>query len=479
MVMQTTTRKLTITALVVVTALLFVGVPAPAQEDGGKPKTEWREEYAYTLGVQAYIFSYPWAFLPKLQYAWVVETPRNPALTPNMALNHWWHARNIITDRYRDGGAPNNDTLYSVSWLDVGKEPIILSHGGMGDRYFTFEIASLTSDNFAYVGTRTTGSNAGHFAITGPNWTGRLPDGVTKLPASPTDTVLIFGRTAVKGQGDVPAVNKAQDSYKLTPLSLWGKAGATVPANRDVAKPFDPKVDPLADWKTINRAMVKNPPLKQHAILLEMFKQIGVGPGLDVEALDDATKRGLARAAKDGLQMLQAMLATGLGKPKVNGWSVPPGTMGRAMISNDFNTLAIQCLGGIIANDPDEAIYFNTHTDSAGQTLNGANRYTLRFPPNQLPDVKYFWSLTMYDLTNNLVSNPIDRWAIGSLAGGYQKAADGSLTLYIQKDSPGKDKEANWLPAPAGDFWLVFRTYGPTQQIADQTWKVPPLQQTQ
>jgi hypothetical protein len=145
---------------------------------------------------------------------------------------------------------------------------------------------------------------------------------------------------------------------------------------------------------------------------------------------------------------------------------------------NDFITLAIQCLGGIISNDPSEAIYFNTHADAGGSTLNGANKYTLHFGPNQLPDVKYFWSLTMYDLTNNLVPNPIDRWAIGSLAGGYQKAADGSLTLYVQKDSPGKDKEANWLPAPAGDFWVVFRTYGPGPKIVDQTWTLPPLELT-
>lgn len=470
------TRNYLKAALAVIVTSLTVGMPVSAQETHNE--TDWREDYAYTLGAQAYIFSFPWVFLPKIQYQWVVVPPKNPALTPNMPLNQWWHARNIITSDYRDGGAPNNDTLYSATWLDVGDEPIILSHGDMGDRYFTFEIASMNSDNFAYVGASSTGAKAGHFAITGQDWKGTLPEGVKQLPPSPTDSVLILGRTAVRGADDVPAVHKAQDTYKLTPLSLWGKEGAVVPENRDVPRPFDPKEDPLADWKTINRAMVNNPPLKQHAVLLDMFKQIGVGPGLDVEAMDDATKRGLARAATEGMQMLQSMLATGLDLPKVNGWSIPPATMGRAMIHNDFNTLALQCLGGIISNDPSEAIYFNTHADADGNTLNGANKYTLRFAPNQLPDVKYFWSLTMYDLTNNLVPNPIDRWAIGSLAGGYQKAADGSLTLYLQKDSPGIDKETNWLPAPEGDFWVVFRTYGPSKEIVDQTWNLPPLEVT-
>lgn len=462
--------------LAVMLPSLTVSMVASAQET--HKKTDWRENHAYTLGTQAYIFSYPWVFLPKIQYSWVVVPPKDPALTPNMPLNQWWHARNIITSDYRDGGAPNNDTLYSSTWLDVGKEPIILSHGDMSDRYFTFEIASMNSDNFTYVGASSTGSKAGHFAITGRDWKGTLPKGVTQLPPSPTDSVLILGRTAVRGPKDVAAANALQDTYKLTPLSLWGKKDAVVPENREVPKPFDPKDDPLADWKTINRAMVNNPPLKQHAVLLDMFKGIGIGPGLDVEAMDDATKRGLARAAKDGMQMLQSMLATGLGKPKVNGWSVPPATMGRAMIHNDFNTLAVQCLGGIISNDPSEAIYFNTHADSEGQALNGKNKYTLRFEPGQLPDVKYFWSLTMYDLTNNLVRNPIDRWAIGSLSKEYQEAPDGSLTLYLQKESPGKDKESNWLPAPEGEFWVVFRTYGPSKVIADQTWKLPPLKIT-
>jgi hypothetical protein len=458
--------------------LMGIGVLTSASAQETDKKTDWREDYAYSLGVQAYIFSYPWVYLSQLQYQWVSVTPEHPELTPNMPINHWWHARNVMTDDYRDGGAPQNDTLYSITWLDVGQEPIILSHGDMGDRYFTFEIASFNSDNFAYVGTRTTGSKAGHWAITGPDWKGTLPDGVKKLPPSPTASVLIFGRTAVEGAEDVAACNKAQDTYKLTPLSLWGKAGAVVPENRDVSKPFDPKADPLADWKTINRAMVKNPPLKQHTVLLDMFKQIGVGPGLDVEAMDDATKRGLERAAKDGKQMLQSILATGAGLPKINGWSYPPNTMGRAMINNDFNTLAIQCLGGIIANDPEEAVYINTHSDSDGQTLTGENKYMIHFKEGQLPDVKYFWSLTMYDLTNNLVKNPIDRWAIGSLSGGYEKADDGSLTLYIQKESPGKDKEPNWLPAPDGEFWVVFRTYGPSKKIVDQTWKMPPLEVT-
>lgn len=456
-------------------ALTLILLNISTAYSAGKNSTEWKEEYAYTLGMQAYIYGYPWVFLPKIRYQWVATTPENPDITPNMALNHFWHGKNIITSDYRDGGAPNNDTLYSITWLDLKAEPIILSHGNMEERYFTFEIASMTSDNIDYVGTRTTGSKAGNFAIVGPNWIGELPKGVKKLATSPTNSVLIFGRTAVKGLDDVVSANEAQENYQLTPLSQWGSSKVIVPDNRNVFIPFDKTADPLADWKTMNKAMTENPPIGQHAVLLDMFKKIGVGPNMDVSKTDEATQKGLVRAAKDGFQMLENILATGADLPKINGWSFPPETMGRAGINNDFNTLAIQCMGGIIANDPEEAIYINTHSDFNGDTLIGNNKYQIRFEAGQLPDVEYFWSLTMYDLTNNLVENPIDRWAIGSLAGGYQLAEDGSLTLYVQKDSPGKDKESNWLPTPAGEFWVVFRTYGPNKSIIDQTWEMPGL----
>jgi hypothetical protein len=454
-------------------AILWGHGPAQAQEQA--KVAQWKEDQAYTLGIQAYQFSFPWLYLTKLRFAWMVLPPKNPT-SPRMAYNQWWHARDIITSDYRDGGAPNNDNLYSVAWLDVNTEPVILSHGDVVDRFFTFQIASFTSDNFAYVGLRTTGPKAGHFAITGPNWKGTLPEGVTRLEASPTGHVLIFGRTALKGAADLPAARAVQDTYALTPLSQWGKAGAVVPEDRKAPAPFDPRTDPLADWRTINRAMAEDPPLAQHAALLAMFGTIGVGPGLDVDALDEATKRGLARAAKDGMARMEAILTTGGGIPKVNGWSVPPPTMGRAMINNDLNTLVLQCLGGILSHDPAEAMYFNTHADKEGLPLTGANAYTLHFAPGALPDVRYFWSLTLYDLTNNLVKNPIDRWAIGSLGKPYTLDKDGGLTLYIQHTSPGKGKESNWLPAPEGEFWLVFRTYGPGPSLIDGSWHMPALE---
>jgi hypothetical protein len=410
-----------------------------------------------------------------LRWIWVTK-PVNPERSPYAAINHFWNLRQLADASYRDGGSPNNDTLYSIAWVDVSKQPVILSHPDMGDRYFTFEIASLDSDNFAYAGKRTTGGKAGNFAIVGPDWKGTLPDGVTALSPSRTPTVLIFGRTLVDGAADVPNVNKLQDQYKLTPLDLWGKQNAVVPDNRDVWSPFDAKSDLLADFKTMNRAMTEEPPSAAHEPLLKFFASVGLGPNQDVDKMDEATKRGLARAAKGGKDLLKNIFVGGWTSKIVNGWKYPPPTMGRAGLSDDFVTRgAIQCLGGIIANDPAEAVYLNTSTDVNGQTLNGKNHYVLRFPPGQLPPVNAFWSITMYGLDANFVANPINRYSIGNRTEGVQRDEDGGLTIYVQADSPGKDKESNWLPAPKDNFYVVLRCYMPAEEIVKQIWPPPPL----
>jgi hypothetical protein len=399
--------------------------------------------------------------------------PRTISLCGNQSFRN---LRQLADASYRDGGSPNNDTLYSIAWVDVSKQPVILSHPDMGDRYFTFEIASLDSDNFAYAGKRTTGGKAGNFAIVGPDWKGTLPDGVTALSPSRTPTVLIFGRTLVDGAADVPNVNKLQDQYKLTPLDLWGKQNAVVPDNRDVWSPFDAKSDLLADFKTMNRAMTEEPPSAAHEPLLKFFASVGLGPNQDVDKMDEATKRGLARAAKGGKDLLKNIFVGGWTSKIVNGWKYPPPTMGRAGLSDDFVTRgAIQCLGGIIANDPAEAVYLNTSTDVNGQTLNGKNHYVLRFPPGQLPPVNAFWSITMYGLDANFVANPINRYSIGNRTEGVQRDEDGGLTIYVQADSPGKDKESNWLPAPKDNFYVVLRCYMPAEEIVKQIWPPPPL----
>ena len=358
----------------------------------------------------------------------------------------------------------------------------------MGERYFTFEIADFHSDNFAYVGKRTTGSKAGSFAILPPGWKGKLPSDVSDSFESPTTYVLIFGRTLVDGPSDVLAVNKLQDQYHLTPLALWGRPNVKVPEGRDVFKPYrdifkpdDGKEDPLADWRTINRAWNENPlPEDRDRDLIELFSEIGVGPGFSAESLDDLPepiKRGLARAAKTTRPMIDKIMVTGAYKSKiVNGWNYPPKSFGRAGLSGDFVTrAALQSLGGIIANDPEEGVYLNTFVDIEGKALAGGSDYTIRFNGDNLPPTNEFFSLTLYGPDSNFVANELKRYSFGDRSKGLVKDKDGSFTIYVQPNKPQeKEKIANWLPSPSkGNFYLVLRTYGPKQPIIEQVWEPP------
>ncbi len=453
-------------------ALTFATVTAAASAQTAPATNDWREKYAYTLGMQAYIYGFPYVYMSEVRWGQVARKI-DPDLLPHAAVNHFWHNKVMGGPESQAGGSPNNDTLYSIAWLDLSKEPVILSVPDVGDRYYTMEIASFDSDNFAYVGMRTTGTKAGNYAIVGPSWKRELPGGVQQLTPSRTPSAFILGRTLLRGPDDLPAIRALMAQYQLTPLSLWGKPGVTVPESYDVLRPFDRKSDPLADWKTMNATMAENPPPSRHELLLKQFAQIGVGSGLDVEKLDEATKRGLARAAVDGRNLLDAAIRQGARQKNVNGWNYPPPDMGRAGDKDDFLLrAALQSMWGIVANDPAEAIYLNTATDLDGQQLAGANRYVMHFPAGGVPKVKAFWSITLYDARHNLVRNPINRYALGD-RDKLKFNADGSLDIYIQNEPPGKDKESNWLPAPNEDFNLVLRSYLPGAEIQEQRWTPP------
>ena len=455
----------------------MIASTAPASAQGTVATGDWREQYAYTLGMQAYVYGFPYVYMSEMRWAEVAQKV-DSELIPHAAVNHFWHSQVMGGPESQAGGSPNNDTLYSIAWLDLSKEPVILSVPDVGDRYYTAEIAGFDSDNFAYVGMRTTGTKAGNYAIVGPSWNGKLPEGVQQLTPSRTPSAFILGRTLLRGPDDLPAIRTVMVQYKLTPLSLWGKPGAQIPESYDVLKPFDRKTDPLAEWKTMNATMAENPPPSRHELLLKQFAQIGIGPGLDVDTLDEATKRGLARAAVDGRNLLDAAIRQGARQKNVNGWKCPPPDMGRAGDNDDFILrAALQSLWGIVANDPAEAIYLNTSTDPDGQQLTGDNRYAIHFPKGGLPQAKAFWSITLYDARHNLVANPIKRYAIGD-RDKMKSNADGSLDIYIQNQSPGADKESNWLPAPTGEFNLVMRSYLPGPDVQAQRWTPPPVQRT-
>jgi len=450
----------------------------------GQPATPVVQAPAMTRAEQvqlisdAYLFGYPLVLVDVTRQV----STNVAALTADKApMNQVLHKRAFPDYTFTDVVSPNADTLYSVAWLDLSKEPMVLSVPAIKNRFYMVELMGAWTDVFASPGSRTTGTDKGDFAVVGPNWKGDLPDGV-KAIQSPTDLVWMIGRTQTNGKADYKAVHAIQDQFGLVPLSAWGKP---------VTKPADVPVDASVDMKTpppaqvarmdaatffgrLNQLMQDNPPAAVDAPALARFAKLGVAPGkpFDVASLEPDLASALEEGMQAGRERLLAAAKAEHGT-EVNGWTIMPNNV--ANFGTDYVTRAVVALVGLGANLPDDAIYPHAVADSEGQPLSGANRYTMHFAKDQLPPVKAFWSVTTYNDKQNFVRNPIGRYAIGD-RDALKRDADGGLTLYFQKDSPGKDKESNWLPVPEGSFNLFTRLYWPEQAIVDGTWKIPPVE---
>ncbi len=454
------------------------GPMASAQRAQARALTE---QDALELGTAAYVFGYP---LIVMDVTRGMSTAVSKPAGTKAPLNQFAHVRAFPDDTFTDIASPNADTLYSLAWLDLGKEPLILSVPDTGKRYYLMQMLDAWTNVFAAPGSRTTGNRAGNFAIVGPHWIGKIPGGVTEI-RSPTDMVWIVGRTQTNGKDDYAAVHTIQDQYTLTPLSAWGTP-YTPPANVRVDPNVDsrtPGVEQVARmnatqfFERLNTLMTVAPPAKADAPALARFEAVGIAPGktFDPSAMDAAVTKGLEQSLRAGQNRIGGEAAKPLGTI-VNGWNVMSAKLGN--YGTDYLFRAIAAMVGVGANLPADAVYPHAKVDSTGQPLNGANRYTIRFPAGQLPPVNGFWSLTMYDEKQAFVKNPISRYAIGD-RDNLQADADGSVTIFIQRDSPEKEKESNWLPAPSRPFNVFMRLYWPKQEILDGTWKMPPVERVE
>lgn len=451
---------------------LFIAaiMTAPNTQADTEQQVSWQEQYAYSVGMAAYPYTLPYLYMSQLRWMWT-NLERDPERFPYAPVNHFYHASKLTDASYRDGGGPNNDTIYSAAWIHVDEQPIILSHPNMGDRNFSFHYTGYNSDLIDVVSQRATGSAAGHFAIVPKGFKGKLPNGVKKLKTATTPWILLLGRTMVNGKADIANVAALQRQFVLTPLSFWGKPRASFPVSRDVWPPYRAKLDPLASWRTINRAMTENPPPKSETALLQFLAQVHIGPQQDLDSLDKDSQRGLARAARDAHKMAIRARSDLPGGTTVNGWRRSPdatGSMGQAGLF--FERGIMQSFKGISPNFPEEGRYFNRSKSAEGDLMDASRAdYQLAFPAGKLPPVDAFWSITMYGLDANLVANPIDRYSISDRTAGLKYADDGSLTLYLQHQAP-KGKQSNWLPAPDGNFYVSIRTYRPKEQITNGSW---------
>jgi hypothetical protein len=470
-------RRFAMSTLILTSSLLIVLSPSAGRAADAPAKGKLTEDEAAKIAADAYVFGFPLVLMDMTRQARTAVPKADEGRAP---ANQFTHSTKFPDPKFRAVVSPNADTLYSSAWLNLAKEPLILSLPDAGKRYYLMQLMDAWTNTFACPGTRTTGNGKGDFAIVGPDWKGDLPAGVQEL-RSPTNLVWLLGRTQTNGVDDYDAVHALQSQYKLTPLSARGKP-YTPPDDVPVEPGIDTKTPPLeqvmkmdaaAFFGRFNALMKDNPPAAADAPMINHLAAIGIGPGktIDWKTIDPAIASGLKKGISIGHERLAAAAKLRrAGGP--NGWEVIRNA-GKYGTSYPFRALVAYFALG--ANLPEDALYPRARVDSEGQPLNGASRYRIRFAKGQLPPVEAFWSVTMYNSNQAFVENAIGRYAIGD-RDHLRFNDDGSLTLYVQRDSPGPDKESNWLPAPADDFNMIMRLYWPKKDALDGAWKPPAVQ---
>ena len=466
-------------------AALAVAASLPAQAEPALTK-----EQARAIGADAYLYFYPMLTMDLTrQQSTNIEPGKEFGRGP---MNMFVNVPEFPPADYKVVVRPNFDTLYSVAWLDMTKEPVVVSNADTDGRYFLLPMLDMWSDVFASPGWRTTGTGAANYLVTPPGWRPdlkdswrtelKLPEGTSRIEA-PTPYVWVVGRTKTDGPPDYDAVHKVQAGYKVTPLSEWGKD----------AKPPTVTVDPKIDMKTPPKITLDTmPPDQYFAYAAELLKlhpphitdqpmvanlaKIGIVPGQSFDAgkLSPEVQEGLNLAPK-AAQDLMAWKVKSLAR-NVNNWSMNTDTMG--VYGNYYLKRAIVAQLGLGANLPEDAIYPLNLGDASDKPLDGNNDYVLHFEAGKTPPVDAFWSVTLYDPDGFQVANPLNRFAVSSWM-PFVKNADGSLDLYFQNASPGKDKEANWLPAPKGPFNLTMRLYAPQSSALTGRWNPPPVEKAE
>ena len=380
---------------------------------------------------------------------------------------------------------PNSDTPYSMLWLDLRAEPMVIAVPAVAkERYYSVQMIDGNAYNYGYIGSRATGPEAGDYLVVGPDWKGETPAGIKKVFQSTTPFSLTIFRTQLFNAEDMPNVVKVQAGYRAQPLSAFLKQPAPAPAPKIDFLPATTAGIKANFYEYLDAALQFVPPSPESNEIRAKLASIGIGPGKTFEFKDLSLehKAAVLLAMKEGDDKVDKYLATGF--QDINGWKVGAIFGDRAFYNGDWLKRAAAAKGGIYGNDGIEAMYPMTRTTADGEPLDGSKyNYALTFTAGQLPPVNAFWSVTMYDGKSQfLIKNPINRYLINSpMLPNLKKNADGSLTLYIQKDSPGKDKESNWLPAPNDLIYLVMRLYWPKTEPpsilppGEGTWKPPGL----
>jgi len=460
-------------------------VKAKAEAEARAAEALAKEAEALAIATEAYVYAYPLVTMDTTRRVMTNVAAPEGTRAP---MGQLVRMREYPTAQFRDVTAPNADTLYTTTWVDVSNEPWILSIPDMKGRYFLFPLLDGWTNVFEVPGKRTTGTKAQKYAITGPGWSGTLPAGVTEYK-SPTAMVWVLGRIYCTGTPeDYKAVHALQDQVSVVPLSSYGKPYKPEPGKVDAALDMKTAVreqvnamDGAAYFKLFAELMKSNPAAAADAPMVEKLAKIGIVPGQDFDAakLDPAVAKGIAGAPKPAQDLIMGWLKAGIaaGDFKLeNGWafSTKVGVYGTHYLQRALVTAI-----GLGANRPQDAVYPTSTGPDLVQKYSGEKKYVMRFEKGQLPPVNGFWSLTMYDKDYFFVDNPLNRYTL-SQRNKLKVNKDGSVDLYIQHESPGKDRESNWLPAPADAFVLMMRLYWPKEtppSIIDGSWKIPEVRE--
>lgn len=430
---------------------------------------------------EAYIYGFPMVDSYRIQYSYFVDRT-HPEFKGDWNQPH--SVARVYTPRDRAIQTPNSDTPYTFLGADLRAEPLVLSVPAMPKgRYYSLQFIDMYTHNFAYVGSRATGNDAGHYLLAGPAWQGAVPEGIGSVIRSETHFAFVLYRTQLFGTKDLGEVERIQAQYRVQPLSQFTGTAPPPPAEPvDFIRPLSGEAQKTSPefFGILDFLFRFTPTHPSETALMERFARAGIGPGqsFDVAALSPEQRRavdqGMADAWRAFAEFKSAEVDTGK-RSSSDGFGT------REFLRNDYMTRMASAVLGIYGNSKEEANYPAYFADSERNPLNGAtDRYTIRFGAGQLPPVNAFWSLTLYELPSSLLSdNPIDRYLINSqMQPDLVRDADGGITLYIQHESPGEDREPNWLPAPRGPFFMVLREYWPKPEALDGSWNAPPVVRT-
>ncbi|GGD45007.1 DUF1254 domain-containing protein [Pseudoxanthomonas indica] len=431
------------------------------------------------IAKEAYIYGYPMVDNYRVQYSYFVDS-KSPEYKGGWNEIH--NTARVFTPDDKTIQTPNSDTPYSALGADLRAEPLVISVPAVEKgRYYSAQFVDMYTYNFAYVGSRATGNDAGNYLLAGPDWKGDTPAGIKQVIRSETQLAFVLFRTQLFDAKDIDKVKKIQAGYKAQPLSSFLKTAPPPPAPKiDFIAPLTPEQQKTSPefFRVLNFLLQFTPPVPSETDLMARFAKIGVGAGkpFDPAQLPPETRKavddGIAAAWKTFNDYKLGQIDTGK-ESSADAFGT------RDHLQGNYLRRMAGAVLGIYGNSKDEAIYPAYFVDANGAKLDGAGGgYTLRLAADQLPPVNAFWSVTLYELPSSLLSvNPLNRYLINSsMLPSLKKDADGGVTIYVQHESPGKDKEANWLPAPKGPFFLAMRLYWPKPEALDGSWKAPPLQ---